>query len=165
MIKLSVGSESVESLREWQEEILAKKRKKRQKPELFHWTRMMPKKKAEVLDGGSIYWVIKGFIRARQRILDLTSASTAKRSLRHRLTAVDPHRTRSSAPSRLAPLTADAPDVGKRGAGRAAASRRRDVGGSEEPAAVVVAEESSATIFFSRLQLCTLADWRKATRQ
>ncbi len=71
MIKLSVGSESVESLREWQEEILAKKRKKRQKPELFHWTRMMPKKKAEVLDGGSIYWVIKGFIRARQRILDL----------------------------------------------------------------------------------------------
>lgn len=71
MIKLSVGSESVESLREWQEDILAKKRKKRQKPELFHWTRMMPKKKAEVLDGGSIYWVIKGFIRARQRILDL----------------------------------------------------------------------------------------------
>ena len=71
MIKLSVGSESVESLREWQEEILAKKRKKRQKPELLHWTRMMPKKKAEVLDGGSIYWVIKGFIRARQRILDL----------------------------------------------------------------------------------------------
>ncbi|MFM9842060.1 MAG: DUF1489 family protein [Dongiaceae bacterium] len=71
MIKLSVGSESVESLREWQEEILEKKRKKRQKPELFHWTRMMPKKKAEVLDGGSIYWVIKGFIRARQRILDL----------------------------------------------------------------------------------------------
>jgi len=71
MIKLSVGSESVESLREWQEEILAKKRKKRQKPELFHWTRMMPKKKDEVLDGGSIYWVIKGFIRARQRILDL----------------------------------------------------------------------------------------------
>lgn len=71
MIKLSVGSESVESLREWQEDILAEKRKKRQKPELFHWTRMMPKKKAEVLDGGSIYWVIKGFIRARQRILDL----------------------------------------------------------------------------------------------
>jgi hypothetical protein len=71
MIKLSVGSESVEDLREWQERILAKKRKQRQKPELFHWTRMMPKQKAEVLDGGSIYWVIKGYIRARQRILDL----------------------------------------------------------------------------------------------
>jgi hypothetical protein len=71
MIKLSVGTESVEDLREWQAGILAKKRKKKQKPELFHWTRMMPKQKAEVLDGGSIYWVIKGFIRARQRILDL----------------------------------------------------------------------------------------------
>jgi hypothetical protein len=71
MIKLSVGTESVEELREWQEGILAKKRKKKQKPELFHWTRMMPKQKAEVLNGGSIYWVIKGYIRARQRILDL----------------------------------------------------------------------------------------------
>ena len=71
MIKLSVGTESVEDLREWQAGILAKKRKKKQKPELFHWTRMMPKQKAEVLNGGSIYWVIKGYIRARQRILDL----------------------------------------------------------------------------------------------
>jgi hypothetical protein len=71
LIKLSVGTESVDDLREWQEGILAKKRRARQKPELFHWTRMMPKKKAEVLDGGSIYWVIKGYIRARQRVLDL----------------------------------------------------------------------------------------------
>ncbi|MGH6933471.1 MAG: DUF1489 family protein, partial [Dongiaceae bacterium] len=71
LIKLSVGSESVEELRQWQEEILARKRRQRQKPELFHWTRMMPKRKAEILAGGSIYWIIKGFVRARQCVIDL----------------------------------------------------------------------------------------------
>jgi hypothetical protein len=71
LIKLSVGTESVVELGQWQEEILAKKRKQRVKPELFHWTRMMPKRRDEVLAGGSIYWIIRGFVRARQRVLDL----------------------------------------------------------------------------------------------
>jgi hypothetical protein len=69
LIKLSVGTDSVEDLRAWQREILARKRRARQTVELYHRTLMMPKRRAEVLDGGSIYWVVKGYVRARQRVL------------------------------------------------------------------------------------------------
>ena len=36
-----------------------------------HITRMWPKRSAELLNGGSLYWVFKGVILARQRVLDL----------------------------------------------------------------------------------------------
>lgn len=63
--KLSVGSQSLESLREWQDARLALG------GELMHVTRNMPRRAAEVLDGGSIYWVIKGVMVARQVITEL----------------------------------------------------------------------------------------------
>ncbi|WP_343564884.1 DUF1489 family protein [Kiloniella sp. b19] len=66
LIKLSVGSESPETLEEFQAERLA------QHGFLFHKTRMFPKRRDEILDsGGSIYWVIKGQIRCRQKLLDI----------------------------------------------------------------------------------------------
>lgn len=67
LIKLSVGTESVETLTEWQRSPRA------QGPDGLprHVTRMWPKREAEILDGGSIYWVIKGLIQCRQRILRL----------------------------------------------------------------------------------------------
>jgi len=67
LIKLSVGTESVESLIDWQKDPRA------QGPDGLprHVTRMWPKREKELLNGGSIYWVIKGLVMARQRIIRL----------------------------------------------------------------------------------------------
>jgi len=71
LVKLCVGCDSVEDLASWQTERLKQMKAEKQKPELFHRTFQMPKRRDELLDGGSIYWVIKGIIQARQRLLDL----------------------------------------------------------------------------------------------
>lgn len=65
LVKLSVGTESVESLQDWQD--MTGLRLPEGLPR--HVTRMWPKREAEILAGGSIYWVIKGLIQCRQRIL------------------------------------------------------------------------------------------------
>ncbi|MBV8976340.1 MAG: DUF1489 domain-containing protein [Alphaproteobacteria bacterium] len=71
IIKLCVGVDSLEELAQWQKQRLAEKRKKKQPLVLQHVTRMTPKRADEVLDGGSLYWVIKGQIAARQKLLAL----------------------------------------------------------------------------------------------
>ncbi|MFN3743178.1 MAG: DUF1489 family protein [Hyphomicrobiaceae bacterium] len=71
LVKLCVGCESIDDLAAWQSERLKQLKAAKQKPELFHRTFQMPKRREELLDGGSIYWVIKGVIQARQRLLDL----------------------------------------------------------------------------------------------
>ena len=71
LIKLCVGVDSVEDLREWQTERLAQLKKRGQKLELKHTTRMVPKRREEILDGGSLYWVIKGYTAVRQRLIDI----------------------------------------------------------------------------------------------
>lgn len=74
LIKLCVGADSLEELARWQATRVAVLRKKRCTPELVHVTRQTPKRAAELLDGGSLYWVIKGHIAARQRLLDIRPA-------------------------------------------------------------------------------------------
>lgn len=71
LIKLCVGCDSVEDLVEWIEWRLGELRKQRKKPEYAHITRMVPKRIADLLDGGSLYWVIKGNVQARHRLLDI----------------------------------------------------------------------------------------------
>lgn len=71
LIKLSVGSESLADLGAWQKQRLKDMKAKGRKPELIHVTRQMPKRAAELLDGGSIYWVVKGWIVARQKLIEL----------------------------------------------------------------------------------------------
>ena len=65
IIKLCVGVSEVEELQQWQD------RRLRDHKQIFHITRMTPKRADEVLDGGSIYWVIRGVIQVRQRIIDV----------------------------------------------------------------------------------------------
>ncbi len=67
LIKLCVGAEKVEDLTDWQRSARAKG------PDGLprHVTRMWPKRADELLDDGSLYWVFKGFVLARQRILRL----------------------------------------------------------------------------------------------
>ena len=69
LIKLSVGTDSVQDLEDWIKLKLKERRKRGQKPERIHTTRMMPKRADELLDGGSIFWVIRGEILCRERIL------------------------------------------------------------------------------------------------
>src|SRR5205085_9986597 len=71
LIKLCVGCDSIEDLAEWIEYRLSEARKARKKPEHVHVTSMMPKRVSDLLDGGSLYWVIKGNVQVRQRLLDV----------------------------------------------------------------------------------------------
>jgi len=71
LIKLCVGCDTVEELAIWQAERLKRLKRARKTPELCHRTLQTPRRRDEVLDGGSLYWVIKGFVLVRQRVLDL----------------------------------------------------------------------------------------------
>ncbi|MBV1697209.1 MAG: DUF1489 domain-containing protein [Hyphomicrobiales bacterium] len=71
LIKLCVGADSVQDLEGWIAQKLKEKRKRGEKPEHIHRTRMVPKRAAELTDGGSLYWVIRGEIACRQRIRDV----------------------------------------------------------------------------------------------
>jgi hypothetical protein len=69
MIKLSVGSESVQDHAQWQADNRQFWRKVGNEQAVFHATFQTPKRTAELLDGGSLYWVIKGVVQARQRFV------------------------------------------------------------------------------------------------
>lgn len=65
LVKLCVGVNTVEELEAWQVE--------RRKSGIFtspeHVTRFRPRRYEEILNGGSLYWVINGTISARQRVI------------------------------------------------------------------------------------------------
>ena len=67
LIKLCVGAASPADLAAWQESAAAHRADGRPR----HVTRVRPKRADEVLAGGSLYWVFKGVVQARQRLLAL----------------------------------------------------------------------------------------------
>lgn len=71
LIKLCVGAESLEDLRQWVAERSLTAIAAGLEPHSSHVTRMVPKRTDELLDGGSLYWIIKGQVAARQRLLDI----------------------------------------------------------------------------------------------
>ena len=70
LIKLCVGAEKVEDLLEWQASRYGS-------GPAMHVTRMWPKRSDEILNGGSLYWVFKGAVLARQRVLELSEVMGA----------------------------------------------------------------------------------------
>ena len=68
MTKLAVGVRDLAHLRAVQAARLAND------PPLRHRTRNFPRRAPEVIDGGSMYWVVAGTLLARQRIVDIVEA-------------------------------------------------------------------------------------------
>ncbi len=69
LIKLCVGCDSIADLEEWIEENRTHYRRMGRDYEQTHTTRMVPKRMAELLADGSLYWVIKGQVSCRQRLV------------------------------------------------------------------------------------------------
>ena len=65
LVKLCVGADAIEDLERWRDQVAPGGQL------MPHTTRMTPKRAKELLDGGSLYWVIKRVIQARQRIMEL----------------------------------------------------------------------------------------------
>ena len=95
LLKLCVGAERVEDLTDWQKTPRAKG------PDGLprHITRMWPRREAEVLNGGSLYWVFKGVILARQKILRFDEVTGSDGILRCGL-VLDPKVVRTEAAPR-----------------------------------------------------------------
>src|ERR1700739_2493570 len=69
LIKLAVGCDSVKELKGWGAERMKIAKKKGLPQRHIHVTRMTPKRIEEILGGGSLYWVIRGEIAAREKII------------------------------------------------------------------------------------------------
>ncbi len=71
LVKLCVGIDAVESLQASMDFSMADKKSRGVEQVHYHTTRMVPKRLEELLDGGSLYWVIKGNIQVRQHIAEI----------------------------------------------------------------------------------------------
>lgn len=71
LVKLCVGVETPEELAAWQKTVAPRLRRAHDDPRPRHRTRMTPTRREALLNGGSIYWVMRGVIRARQEIVAL----------------------------------------------------------------------------------------------
>lgn len=76
MIKLCVGVDTVEDLEIWAARRREERRTLGEPDEQFHITRVMPKRSAEILDGGSLYWVIRGQVQVRQPVVRFEAVRT-----------------------------------------------------------------------------------------
>ncbi len=95
LIKLCVGAASPDDLLDWQA------RPQANGPDGLprHVTRMWPRRAAELLDGGSLYWVFKGVLLARQRIVRLDELDRGDGIVRCAL-VLDPSVVRTEARTR-----------------------------------------------------------------
>jgi hypothetical protein len=134
LIKLCVGAESIADLEEWVDERAREEAAAGRKRRSRHITRMVPTRGGEIVAGGSLYWVIKGQIGARQRVLeiepfvDVDGVGRCKLWLEARVVKVSPRPYRAFQGWRyLKPDDAPA-DLGRSGAGEMPEALRRELG-------------------------------------
>jgi hypothetical protein len=101
LLKLCVGCDSVKDLEDWIRARLKDRKRRRLAREHLHTTRMVPKRAAELTDGGSLFWVIRGQVMCRQRILavrpftDKEGIGRCRLALEPKLTLVEPRPSRA----------------------------------------------------------------------
>ena len=78
ILKMAVGIDTVGHLAAVQKRKMARAEGADGASGLRHFTRNAPRRSREILDGGSIYWIIKGAIRVRQRILGISRGTDAE---------------------------------------------------------------------------------------
>ena len=100
LLKLCVGIEDPADLIAEHGARLAERTAMGGPAELYHSTRSFPRRREEVLDGGSLYWVIRGAIQLRQPILDLRAVRGADGLERCRIVLGPDHIATVAAPRR-----------------------------------------------------------------
>src|ERR1700756_1659028 len=127
IIKLAVGCDSVAELKQWIAERMKTAKKKGLPQRHVHTTRMPPRRPEEILAGGSLYWVIRGEIAAREKIIgiepfrDKDGIGRCRIVMQPRVIAVSPRPMRPFQGWRYFTEDSAPPDLGKAAAGTIAA--------------------------------------------
>jgi hypothetical protein len=134
LIKLCVGADSIADLEQWVEERVRERIARGEAPRSLHVTRMAPTRRAEIVAAGSLYWIIKGQLAARQRLLeiepfvDVDGIGRCRLWLDRKVVKVAPRPMRPFQGWRYFPAK-DAPhDLGASGAGEMPEELRRALG-------------------------------------
>jgi hypothetical protein len=99
LIKLCVGIDTVEELESYRRQRSQEQLARGEEVRSVHVTRMFPKQAEKLLDGGSLYWVIKRVIQCRQRILSLDEI-TGEDGIRRCAIVMDPEIIRTAPAAR-----------------------------------------------------------------
>jgi hypothetical protein len=127
LIKLAVGCDSIKELKGRVAERMKTAKKKGLPPRHIHITRMTPKRVDEILAGGSLYWVIRGEIAAREKIIaiepfrDKDGIGRCRLVMQPRVVAVSPRPMRAFQGWRYFTEDAAPPDLTRAAAGSVAA--------------------------------------------
>lgn len=125
LVKLCVGADSIKDLEEWVKERIKQAAAKGQARRHVHVTRMTPKRDAEIVDGGSLYWVIKGEIACREKIValepfrDKDGISRCRIVMEPKIIRVEPRPMRAFQGWRYFAAKDAPPDTAKNGQGTA----------------------------------------------
>jgi hypothetical protein len=123
LIKLAVGCDSVKELKEWIAERMKTAKKKGLPQHHIHITRMTPKRVEDILAGGSLYWVIRGEVAAREKLIaiepfrDRDGIGRCRLVMQPKVIAVSPRPMRPFQGWRYLADDAAPPDLGKTSAG------------------------------------------------